>query len=93
MKRKAVSAALENPKQVKFSKKDTEEKQLVVIHWLDFLPLDPCPFFVGAVFFCGPRANLLSLLWPSTQAAAELLPWLWRLHAQGPSLSGVPRHV
>lgn len=33
MKRKAVAAAV-NPKLAKFSKKDTEEKQLVVIHWL-----------------------------------------------------------
>jgi len=33
MKRKAVAAVV-NPKLAKFSKKDTEEKQLVVIHWL-----------------------------------------------------------
>jgi hypothetical protein len=37
MKRKA--AALENPKLNKVSKKDTEEKQQVVIHW--YTPLPP----------------------------------------------------
>jgi hypothetical protein len=37
MKRKAVATAV-NPKLAKFSKKDTEEKQLVVIHWYALLP-------------------------------------------------------
>jgi hypothetical protein len=37
MKRKAVAAVV-NPKLAKFSNKDTEEKQLVVIHWYALPP-------------------------------------------------------